>query len=624
MIQQSCIDEVKAKANIVEVIGGEGVKLKREGTNWVGLCPFHDEKSPSFKIAEKKDLFKCFGCGVSGDSIEFLIKKKSISYLDAVKHLAAMYHVELLEEGKEPKRNYTKPALSPTKPKENIIKWFETRGITQKTLDDLRVTQGNRWMPIAKSEVPVICFNYYREGELVNVKYRGRNLGGKKDLALEKDAELIFYNLDSIKGKNYVLVVEGEVDCLTIHQCGATQVVSVPNGASVGKMEYMESCIDYFRGLDEIILFTDNDEPGRKLKDELARRFGYDRCKQVDIPDDCKDANDVLVKHGMARVKEIIKNAYEFPIEGIFAMSDLYADVVNYYHNGYPKGISIGIPDFDELIKFMPGQLTVITGIPGMGKSEWLDLMISQFSKMHGWVFGVCSFENQPSSLHVTKIMEKWVGKSFMHRENPEARISQQEFDDSIAEIAERFHFINVSKTDVTIEGLLQKAGQLVVRKGIKGLVIDPWNYIEAKGKKDTEYVAQCLIQIKSFCAKYGVHCFLVAHPVKMLKINGKYDVPNLYSISGSANFFNATDNGICVHRDYENQTVNIYVQKVRYQWLGKIGMATFTFNLETRQYESINKSVEIKPTDNPHAGIGKQYRDITEPEKYEQEDLPF
>jgi twinkle protein len=448
-------------------------------------------------------------------------------------------------------------------------------------------------MPKAKAEVPAINFNYYRDGELVNVKYRGLD----KDFKLAKGAELVFYNMDGAKGEEYVIITEGEIDALTIHECGVKQVVSVPNGAAKSghnsNLKYLDNCHAFFDGMTQIILCTDNDEPGRQLREELGRRLGKDRCLIVDYPEGCKDANDVLMKHGKAGVATLIRDAHEFPIEGIMNMDELFNDVQDYYMNGYPKGVKVGIVGFDEHVSFMPGQLTIITGVPGSGKSEFVDYIMASAAKNHGWRFAVCSFENQPSSLHVSKLMEKFTGKAFAHRTDASSRMNTHEYSYASDMVRHHFDFININQVEVTIDGILGKAKELVLRKGIHGLLIDPYNYVEGKlahGQSETQYINELLSKVKTFCAITGVHVFMIAHPVKMPKVNGKYEVPTLYSISGSAHFFNKTDNGITVYRDFEQNTVEVFIQKVRYSWLGKVGCASFTYNTEIRQYKPINE----------------------------------
>jgi len=625
MISQDTIEQVKSKADITEVVGWD-VSLKKDGVNTVGLCPFHNEKSPSFKVSKTKNIFKCFGCGVSGSSIDFVMKYHKLNFQDAITRLAEKYNIPLEMEMPAEKKVYTKPVFVESTLTEETINFFLSRGIDKGVLSEFKITQVNEWMPKAKAVVPTICFNYFRDNELINIKYRAKD----KDFKLSKDSELIFYNLDSIKGNKAVIVVEGEIDCLTIRQAGIKSVISVPNGASNGNMrlDYLNNCFESFKGVEQIILMVDNDAAGTLLRDELARRFGYDKCLKVVYPDGCKDANDILLKHGVNKVREVIENAVEFPIEGVFSMPEMYEDVRNFYYNGYPLGAKAGIPNFDEHLCFMLGQFTILTGIPGSGKSEFTDYLMTELAKNHKWSFGICSFENQPSSLHVTKLMEKYTGKSFAHRYNDDDRISPIEFEQSVNFVDENFYFININQIKVTIDGILEKTKELILRKGIKGLLIDPWNYIEhksEKGQTETQYISECLTKIKAFCLTHNVHIFLVAHPAKMAKVSGKYEVPTLYNVSGSAHFFNKADNGICVHRDFGSTKVDVYIQKVRYSWLGKVGFVSFNFNLDRRQYMPIgevvaNRNEPPPPPDNPRAG----FQDMRLPFKDKDEDAPF
>lgn len=585
MISENSINEVKNRVDIVEIIG-EKVALKKVGADWQGLCPFHNEKSPSFKIKQGENFYKCFGCGVSGDGIKFVQETQKLSFLEAIKVLGDRYGIQLEDTAQN------RPKIRPTS--QNLpltmtqYEWFAKRGIETKTLEQFKITNACEWMPKAKAVVNTICFNYFRDGEIINIKYRAH----QKDFKLAKDAELIFYNLDSAKGQKYTVIVEGEIDCLSVSQSGWSSVLSVPNGASGGtqRLDYMDNCHAIFDDKEFIILMTDNDAPGIALRDELARRLGYERCRKVIYPEGCKDANDILCKLGKEAVHEAIDTAVDFPIEGIITMSDVFSDAWNYYNHGYPQGVKAGIPEFDDHISFMGGQFTTVTGIPGSGKSEFMDYIMTSTAKKHDWKFAICSFENQPVALHSTKLIEKVCGKSFAHRENPYNRLSPAEFEAATTFIDEHFYFININQIEVTLDGILKKAKELVIRKGVKALLIDPWNYIEhkqEKGQTETQYISESLTKLKAFCLTHGIHVFLIAHPVKLAKENGKYVVPTLYSISGSAHFFNKTDNGITVYRDFTTNIVEVHIQKVRYSWLGKVGLCTYGYNLETRQYQS-------------------------------------
>jgi twinkle protein len=589
MIKEHSIEQVKevASSNVSEIIGGF-ISLKKEGVNYKGLCPFHGEKSPSFVVNDVKGLYKCFGCGRSGNAISFLMEHERKTYMEAVKWIAEKYNIEMEQE--QSRKSYSKPQPRLEKLEKETIAYFEQkRGISNNTLLRFKVTDSKEWMPKAQAEIPVICFNYYQDNQLVNVKFRGKN----KDFKMVKDAKLIFYNLDSIKEEKECTICEGEIDCMALYEAGIHSCVSVPAGAARGKLklEYLDNCWELFEDKERIVVMTDNDEPGILLRDELARRFGYHRCFKVAYPEDCKDANEVLLKLGKDKLKEIVTNAKEWPLEGVLSvMDDLIEDVCSYWDHGFPKGVELGIPFFDDLLTLMGGQYTTVTGIPGSGKSEFVDFMMAQSTINHDWKWAISSFEN-PAAIHVTKLMQKFSGRAFGFRRNPEHRMSLQQFEDSVFKVHEYYKFINTKETDITLDGILTKATQMVKRFGIKGLLIDPWNYIEHQvptGKSETQYVSEALTKIHMFCILNGVHVILVAHPTKLKKENGKYEVPTLYSISGSAHFFNKTDNGLSVYRDFESNIVTVYVQKVRFDWVGKIGFCSFQYNTDTRQYSAI------------------------------------
>jgi len=267
----------------------------------------------------------------------------------------------------------------------------------------------------------------------------------------------------------------------------------------------------------------------------------------------------------------------------------LYEEIVDYYYDGYPVGAKAHIKNFDELISFVPGQMTTVTGIPGSGKDEFMNLVTTGLAKYEDWKFGVCGFE-EPAAINVTKLQEKITGKSFAFRKNVDDRMTEDEMKESLLFAKDHFYYINIDQVGAKGEDILKKAGELVKRYGINGLIVNPWNYLEHNippNYSETQYISEFLTTMLNFCVKCGVHLFLIAHPTKIQKnkSNGKYEVPTLYSISGSAHFFNKTYNGICVYRDFETNIVDVYVQKVKWSWLGKVGFCSFDFNTLTRQY---------------------------------------
>lgn len=494
------------------------------------------------------------------------------------------------------KKTYTPPVQRLEKLSPKRIEWFESRGISNNTLLRLKVSECVEWMQQHEKKVPCICFNYYRNEQLVNIKFRGP----QKSFKLSKDAELIFYNLDSIKGEEEITIVEGEMDCLSLHESGIYSVVSVPNGASGGsmKLEYLDNCWEEFESAKRIVLAIDNDEAGNSLREELARRLGKERVYIVQYPAGCKDFNDVLMKHGKEEVKRVHAAKKEWPIEGIITMDEMYDTICTWYEHGYPKGARTRIPGLDDLLTFAPGQLTIVTGIPGHGKDEYCNWITTSLAQHEGWKWAICGFEEEPEQT-VTKLVEKLVGKSFDFRKDRSQRISVEEFERGILFVDRFFYFYKTEAIDTDVESLLTIAERLVLKYGINGLVLNPWNWIDnLSGMEEIEYISWALSKIIRFARKRGVHVILIAHTTKMLKDKQtkKFEIPNLYSISGSAHFYNKTHNGITVYRDDESESVDVYVQKVKQSWLGQKGYSSYKYDTYTRQYEFKSTSVPPRP----------------------------
>lgn len=240
----SNIPQIKAATNILDIIQ-ESVQLKKKGANHVGLCPFHTEKTPSFTVS--KERYKCFGCGKSGDVIDFIMESQNKNYIEAIKILSEKFNIPLEQET----TNYEEPIPRLEKLPIETIEYFEKRGISNNTLLRFNITQTTEWMPKANKEVPAICFNYYQDEKLINIKFRAKD----KDFKLSKNAKLVFYNIDSIKDEDTCIIVEGEIDCLSLHEAGIYNVISVPNGAATGvlQLKYLDNCWQSFEGKTKII-----------------------------------------------------------------------------------------------------------------------------------------------------------------------------------------------------------------------------------------------------------------------------------------------------------------------------------------------------------------------------------
>ena len=461
---------------------------------------------------------------------------------------------------------YVKPdKIIVEEPGMKVEDWFKTRGISISTLNDLKVTEGPEWMPQTGKTENVIKFNYFMGGELTNVKYRD----GRKNFKLFKGAEKVFYNIDSIIGYEYCVIVEGEMDVLALHEAGIENAISVPNGATLNtnNLDYLDNCIDYFEDKDKIILAVDSDEAGQALQTELIRRLGSEVC-HIATFEDCKDANEYLQKYGKEKLSERISGARPVPLENVTTFRDIEDEVTDFVRNGFKPGFQVGLQNFDDIFSTYTGQFITVTGIPSSGKSDFVDQMVVGYNANYGWKTAFASPENQPTYLHAHKLMRKtWQGMP------TSADIGGDRWN-QIADHCNSSYF-HIDMERYTLDSVLKKGAELVKRKGIKCLVIDPFNKVRDLGGSDdvNKYTMEYLQKIEIFAKKYDVLVFIVAHPTKMYKTqDGKIEEPTMYNIKGGGEWYDASYHGILVHRDYEAKTVKAKVLKVKFQNLGENG----------------------------------------------------
>jgi len=478
--------------------------------------------------------------------------------------------------------------VKPTQPEEQaavndkVAEWFASRGISRSTLYELGVTDGDEFMPQTGKVEHAIQFNYFVGDQLVNVKYRD----GRKNFKLYKGAEKVFYNINSIVGYEYCVIVEGEMDVLALHEAGVTNAVSVPNGATLNtnNLEYLDNTIDYFLDQEKIIIAVDSDEAGQALQQELIRRLGTEVC-YIATFDDCKDANEYLIKYGKEKLVSRITAATPVPLENVTTFRDIEGDVTDFVRNGFKPGYQVGLREFDSIFSTYTGQFITVTGIPSSGKSDFVDQMCVGYNQLYGWKTAYASPENQPTFLHAHKLMRKiWGGMP------SEADINTEKWN-TIADMCNSsFYHIDMEK--YTLEHVLKKGAELVKRKGIKCLVIDPYNKVRsAKPSTDVnQYTLDYLEQIDIFAKKYDVLVIVVAHPTKMYKDgNGKIEEPTMYNIKGGGEWYDASYHGLLVHRDYDARTVKVKVLKVKFQNLGENGAeAHFKWQSDSGGYKAI------------------------------------
>lgn len=496
----------------------------------------------------------------------------------------------------EVRKVYTRPTFTaPAAVPDGTVAWFKTRGISADVLTRNGVTKGSAYFPQVEEERDCIMFPYFRGEEVINIKYRTKD----KMFRMASGAERILYGVNDINPEILVWV-EGEIDKLSIEMTGLMSCVSVPDGAPAADSKSYSNKFDFLNdpALTDVklhVIAVDADEPGVRLQEELVRRLGRHKCQIVVWPEGCKDANEVLLTHGEEVLGGCIESARWLPIEGTYRVEDILESIFSDYEYGAERGVSTSWGEMDDTYRVMAGEWTLVTGIPGHGKSEWLDALALNLAKHYGWNFGIYSPENQPLKYHVEKLAEKIVGRPF--EKGFTERMSFEEMGQALKFINEHFSFMLPDYP--TVDGLLETAQELVLRHGIRGLIIDPWNEINPArdgNVSETDYISQALTKIRTFARRNQVHVWLVAHPTKLRKneTTGVYPVPTPYDVSGSAHWRNKADNCITVYRDVakHGSPVQVHVQKVRKKTNGKVGMIEFDYDHICGRYEPHQRNV--------------------------------
>jgi twinkle protein len=536
-----------------------GINLRHSSGQEKTNCPkcSHTRKKgsdPCLSVNIDEGVYKCHHCGWSGT-----INKST--------------------ENKE--RPIVKPEEPLTDLPDEVISWFKGRGISENVVADAGIGYKNRW----------IQFPFYKDGEVVNIKSRTSD----KKFRQSKDAEKCFYRFDSMVGMEAIIITEGEMDALSMVQAGYNNVVSVPDGAIAPnsqatdrKFSYLLSAEEHIMNATTVILAMDDDPSGHAMRDELSRRIGKEKCYRVTYPTDCKDMNDVLMKYGEDKITDIITDAHPYPIDGVVLVSDVLEDSIDLLKKPDSMGLSTGWEGLDTFYRVSPSEVTIITGVPNMGKSEWMDALMINMVQDYGWKFGIFSAENFPVKHHLLKLVGKFTGKPFWGDE----RVDEDTARNAMGILNDHVKFIGTQEDTVTIESILDQARILNFRYGLNGLIIDPWNTVEHKfrdSENETNYVSRILASLNTFAKIHEIHIWVVAHPRKMESDNNrKVVVPTPYDISGSANFYNKADNCITVHRHKsdDDDYVGIHVQKIRFQYKnGYTGIGKLTYDIRSGKY---------------------------------------
>lgn len=567
--------------NVSATLQEQGIRLRATTAgSYKTQCPqcSHTRKNrrdPCLSVTIDGDgvVFNCHHCGYSGGSRDNVVRPQF------------------------QRREYTQPKREPNPQRpDKLIEWFGKRGISAATVEHFGIYRTKQFFPQTGDERDCIAFPYEWREELRNVKYRTAD----KHFRQEKNPEPVLFNADSIDEGQDLIWVEGEMDVLSIHEAGFPHVVSLPNGApakpeeSDRRYEPLGLHWDDLKNVRRHLIATDLDEPGERLANELARRLGKDKCFRVRFTHG-KDSNECLVEKGAAVLRADVGAAEPWPIDGLYDVSAYEQDLLDLFHGRGPRPQTTGFAEFDKAFRFLPGQFIVVTGIPNHGKSRFLDQVACQTAQYNGDVWAIFSPETGETQ-HIADLCEIRVGAHFF--DGPSQRMSEAELLEAKDWVNRHFVFISSGDHTPTVDWVIERAKAAVVRYGIKHLIADPYNEFEAgrpSKQTETEFVSQFISKLKRFGRNHECTVWIVAHPTKMQRDpEGKYLVPGLYDISGSAHWNNKADAGIVVYRDYEDNSTLVLSKKIRRQPIcGTPGGVKFAFVPHDRRFHEVRDSYQ-------------------------------
>lgn len=537
------------------------MNLKKEGSEYKGKCPFHDDSTPSFTIREGGDgvdLFKCFGCQASGNIYQFISKFDKIGFNEAVEKVAQFAG---WSKGKENVEKTFKQVLEKDKPKvtfplsamapaESALEssrearaWLNERGITLDTAKRLHlgfvqsaaaVNPNHPWVNDGWIIWPSIEGN-----TIVLLKYRSvkgkKTPDGKSAILRKQDMATPLYNGDCVNPFEDVFVVEGEPDTAVVFQAGQP-CVGFPNAGFTATPEMRDKLMQ----ANTIYLAGDMDQVGRDTMKKLWAEL-RDRTYLIDWPEGCKDANDTFLKvcggnvgEFKAKLDELKQIARQRPIPNFYDLNQVLrtADDTNPMDN--PNRLHFPWKEVDRMAVSTPGSVvSSYASYTGSGKTTfWLSVQLNEALKYNSVVLNY-SAELSPQELATltTAILTKKNRLGLVRADYDRAADMMQ---DARFFVGYNPDISNIK--DILGDGTDKHPGLLewaVRRLGARIVVLDHLHFFTSGDKEATSSEAAAMTRIKNLAVKYGL-IFIVIGQSRKANQNSKYKVSEGSDAKGS------------------------------------------------------------------------------------------
>jgi twinkle protein len=511
--------------------------------NLKSCCPYHDENTASFIYNKKNHTFHCFGCNKTVDIIDVLMEKGK-TFLESAKFVfeKADLDYNFGEKDVKTKRNYCYPYEEPLNDKKKVIEYWGKRGISKNVIDYLDIREDKNGNGV---------FNFYDTNDVLTmVKYRPSHTvdkcSGNPKTWCQKDADTtsLLFNMNRVNTSKPLLITEGETDCASAIEAGFLNTVSVPLGA--GNLQWIEENWDWLNLFDSIIIWSDNDEAGNKMRKECIYRLGTWRTKYIMAPNyyerdngkkvPLNDINDCLQIGGADYVMQLISDAKDVPVNSVVDYSNIEQQDISQM-----EGVNTGIKPLDrELLKIFYGTLTVLSGRPGSGKTSIIDQTIAMTidNDTPVFLFSKEMPERMSANWFNTMIAGRRNMEEKLDRDGRKYYIVPQDVQKKMQSFYRKKLFIYRDDEPNDLDSVMKSAEDCVRKFGCKLIVIDNLMMIDLNCAESDKNTAQTNLinSLIKFAAKFNVAVVLIAHPRKTQDINSDIE---MYDISGTSNIIN-------------------------------------------------------------------------------------
>lgn len=517
-------------------------------------CPYHGEDTASLIYNKKTYSFHCFGCGKNVDIIDAYMETHNATFLDTIQWLFKMvgFDFSCPEQHVKTIPRYRYPhAESLDNDRTAVYNYLGIRGISKNVVDYLDIRADKT------GNIAFLTYDPYDTLTVVNYRKPRKIEHGENKCWFQKDADAadLLWNMNRVNSTKPLVITEGQIDCASVIQAGYTNCVSVLKGSQ--GMGWIENCWDWLQQFDSIIVFSDGDAPGIKMRNEIINRLGAMRCKYVEIPHELeykdtgrmvpvKDASEILQCQGGKYLLELINAAKDIPITSVAKLSE-----IKELNPTEMDGFEVGIQELDkELMKIFTGGVTLLTGLPSAGKTTFLNQVVLHamdsgyktflFSRellngmSKGWFNQVAAGRRNMHGIRLRNGNDFWVV-------NEDAKIAITKYYDD-------FFFIYKDEEENSEDKLFESMELCATKKGLRLFVIDNLMTVQLKSagsenmnQAQTDFINRLI----KFAMKYDVAVVCIAHP---RKLQSGADI-GLFDIAGSQNIVNLATRTISLKR---------------------------------------------------------------------------